>query len=104
MHDIQFLFGASPSKVARLLADPFFGKGVRRSSNLTILNPGHTTGGSGGSGGAAHRGAAGRCGAGWDGTPTGRSTQDTTAPPAPQGTEDNCLERLFGSTNKRNPS
>ena len=36
----------------------------------------------------------------YSGTPTGRSAQKSTVPLAPQGIEDNCRERLFGSTNK----
>ena len=53
--------------------------------------------------GAAQSGAAGRGGTGQDRTPTGRFAQDTTVPLAPQGIEDNCPERLLGSTNKGNP-
>ena len=55
-----------------------------------------------GRGGAAHGGAAGRGGAGQDGTPTGRFAQEPTVHLAPQGIEDNCPERQFGSTNKGN--
>ena len=53
---------------------------------------------------AAHGGAAGRDGAGQDGTPTGWFAQKITSPLAPQGfdgIEDNCPERLFGNTNKQ---
>ena len=56
-----------------------------------------------GGGGAAHGEAAGPGGAGQDGMPAGRFAQETTDPLAYQGIEDNCPERLFGSTNKRNP-
>ena len=52
--------------------------------------------------GAARGGVAGRGGAGYSGTPTGRSDQSTVLL-APQGIEHNCRERLFGSTNKGIP-
>ena len=52
---------------------------------------------------AANGRVAGQGGAGQDGTPTGRFAQETTDPLAPQSIEDNCPERLFGSTNNRNP-
>ena len=53
--------------------------------------------------GAAHGGAAGRGGSGQDGTPTDRFAQETTVPRTLQGIEQTCPERLFRSTNKRNP-
>ena len=43
-----------------------------------------------------------RSGAGQDGTPTERFAQETTVFHTFQGIEDKCLERLSGSTNKRN--
>ena len=55
-----------------------------------------------GQSGAAHGGAARWGGARQDGMPTGRFAQETTDP-ALQGIEDNCCERLFGSTNERIP-
>ena len=51
-----------------------------------------------GRGGAAHGGAAGRSGAGQDGTPTDPVAQETIGLLAAQSIEDNCPERLFGST------
>ena len=53
--------------------------------------------------GATHGGAAGRGGAGQDGTPTDRFAQETIVLRTVQGMEDNRPERFFGSTNKRNP-
>ena len=56
-------------------------------------------------GGATHSEAARRSGAGQDGTPTRRFAQEA-GPPVPQdlqGIEDNCRERLFERTKKRNP-
>ena len=46
---------------------------------------------------------AGRRMAGPEGTSTVRFAQETSVPRAHQGNEDNCPERLFGSTNKRIP-
>ena len=58
--------------------------------------------------GAAHSGTAGRVGDGqnWTptGLPTGRFAQETTVSSSFQGIEDNSLELVFGSTNKRNPT
>ena len=54
-----------------------------------------------GRGGPAHRGWRG--GAGQDRMPTGRFAQKTTVPLALLNVENNCFERLSGSTNKRNP-
>ena len=59
-----------------------------------------------GRGAAAHGGAAGRRGAGQDGTPTGRFAQDATFPFAlqdPQCIASNDPEYLSGSSNKGNP-
>ena len=42
-------------------------------------------------------------GVGRVGTPAGVSAQETTDTLAVQGFDDNCPERLFGSTNKGNP-
>ena len=56
-----------------------------------------------GRGGGWRGGWARRGGAGQDGTPMGRSAQEMTDPLARKGIEDNCPERLFGSTDKRNP-
>ena len=67
--------------------------------SLSNPKPGHTTGRAGR---AAHGGVAGRSGARQFGTPTDPFAQKTTDHPAPQGIEDNCPERLFGSTNKGN--
>ena len=53
--------------------------------------------------GAAHGGAAGRGGAGCDGTSTGRPAQETTDPRAFQEIKDNSPEQLFASMNKGNP-
>ena len=53
--------------------------------------------------GAAHGQAAGWGGAGQDGTPTNRFAQGTTVSSTRQGIEHTCPERLFRSTNKRNP-
>ena len=39
--------------------------------------------------------------AGPEGTSTVRLAKDTSVPRAHQGTEDNCSERLFGSTNNQ---
>ena len=70
-----------------------------------IQNPDIPRVGRGGAahGKAAHGGATELDGAEQDGTSTGRFAQETTVPLAFQGIEDNCPERLFGSTNKRNP-
>ena len=66
-------------------------------------NPDITTGGSGR--GAAHGGATERSGAGQNRRPTDPIAQITTDPLTLkhfQSTTDNCLERLFERTNKRN--
>ena len=58
--------------------------------------------------GGSGRGGTRRCGrAGWDRAGLdagGRSAQEITVFLAPQSMEDNCPERLVGSTTKRNPS
>ena len=64
--------------------------------NLSNPKPGYTTGKSEG-------GGAGRAESGQVGTPADLFAQETTDPFAPQGVEDNCAGRLFGSTNKRSP-
>ena len=71
-------------------------KNQKNSLDYRLSNPkpGYTTGGSSR---AAHGGATGRGG-------PGRFVRaGHNRPRALQGIEDNCLERLFGSTNKRNP-
>ena len=68
--------------------------------DLSISKPGHTTGVSGRRG-ARLGGGAGQGGAGRDAD--GRFAQETTVPLAPQTIEDNCPDRLSGSTNKGNP-
>ena len=65
--------------------------------NLSNPKPEHTTGGRIE---AAHGGAAGRGGAGQNGTPTDRLAQETSDPRNLQGIEHTCPERLFRSTNK----
>ena len=62
--------------------------------DLSNPKPGHTTGGSG------QRRTAGRLGGAG---PAGLFAQDTNVPRALEGIEDNCLERLFESTNKGIP-
>ena len=53
--------------------------------------------------GAPHGGAAGQGGSGLVGTPAGVFALETTVPQAFQGFDDNCSERFFKSTSKRNP-
>ena len=53
--------------------------------------------------GAAHSGAVGRGEAGQDEAPTDRFAQETTDHRTFQGILHTCSERLFRSTNKRNP-
>ena len=78
------------------------GRRVFSIPDLSNPKPGHTTGGSGR--GGARRGRAGPGGAGWDGTPTGRSAQETNVPLAFQATVDSCTERPIARTSKRNPT
>ena len=54
-------------------------------------------------GGEVYGGAAGQGGVEQDGKPTGLFAKKRTDPFSQQGIDDNCRERFFGSTKKRNP-